>query len=776
MTSKLKGFLGFRGKAVVRLQCNANRFQQGRLLMNFFAQKDINVNHWNAIDYATVGVNTLIYQTQLPRVEFDPSMDTDVILEVPYITDNLYYNLLTGEGSMGSINITVYSPLVDPSGTGSVNYTLYTHFEDVELVFPAYPSGYFTQSGLYTQGAVPRKRNPKVKASADRNPEPSVAEQQEANVGPISGAFTAVSKAANELTAIPIISSIAGTVSWVAGAISDVASFFGFSNPLNNSPTTNVLVKTYNNAINATGVDNSYNFGVIEDNCVAHLPGFAGSDEDEMTISKVISIPAYFTSFTWSTSTAAGTSIFQQHIGPNEYYATRGPYVIGGQTGVYLQDTIPLTYVSQAFSMYKGSIKYVFKIVKTEFHSGRLMVCYSPGTQNTGDIVYTNTAYVHREVIDVRESTEFTFVAPYANLQPYMNSLPISTHQGYTDYGYISIFVLNELIAPVTVNASVTILVEACAADDFEFARPSSYVPTLVTNAVGVSVPSNNNPLSMQSGLYFQAGDTVSGEASQDSRPQPIPKSIGNSSVVDDSMTSSMFCVGEKIVSFRSLLKRAVPFAEFTPSSLSASWFYLYPWLLPISDNASPIAIISNGLNLYTDYMSFICPMYGLMRGSVRLKILNLTQITPAGTQAPFQGSFNISPSTTFASDPYVATLSTSAAVPENEPGINVLLPSIPYQPTVHPNPEFQVPYYSTRHASVPMLIPSSVGLVNQYHQPQSFFSGVLISPSSSTQLFTITISRQIGEDFSLGNFLTTLPFTDARSSNWTKHKSGWFN
>jgi hypothetical protein len=734
MTDKLRGFLGFRGKAIIRLVANATRFQQGRLLLNFFPQNDVNVARHDMTNFTSWGSASIIYATQLPRVDFDPSNDTDVMLEVPYITDNLYFNLVSGEGSAGIANLIVYSPLIDPTGTGQVNWTIFVHFEDVELEYATYPSSLFTQAGPGAKGGTRSKK------TTNRKP-PDEVEATKAKTGPVSSVLGTVADIATALVDVPILSSIAAPVSWVAGALRDVAAFFGFSKPQNIHAVQFVNNNPHRNAVNSTGTDNSYNLGLFEDNKVQHLPGFAGTDVDEMSINHIIAIPAFYTSFNWAASATAGTSISTIPCDPSLYFQTTSAQTVNGTTGQTGVHCIPLTYISQMFAKYRGSIRFTYKLVKTEFHSGRLLVVFGAGTQNTADINFTNTAYTHREILDIRESTEFTFVCPYASTRPY-HDIPSGiggSADPHTTYGYISVYVLNPLVAPPTVSQTVTMLVEVSAAEDFEFAIPSM----LRTMPYMLNFPSISpypGPAPGVPPVITQAGDTVDGTVTASVHEQKTYKPIGSSSLVQDHHDSAALCIGEKIVSLRHLLKRSL--ASFAFNSTATSMC-----IVPNIPLAMTPGVPGTNFWHYFDYYDFIAPLYGLFRGSVVIKRLYTPHVTDVRTtayvsmyQRPIQAG----------DSQYIRYTNIDCY------GNAITQAVVPLSDEMNEFPEYSIPYYSDRHVSVNTIATNAQTQVSSYHRPTTVLGVMTRYPT--TPEYDDVYSRSVGEDFSFGYFLSTVP------------------
>jgi len=177
-SQKIYGFLGFKATTVLRLQVNGNKFQAGRLLMVFIPQGNV-ANSWPGMR-----VRSLIAATQLPRVELDLAEDTEVVMEIPYISPTPYYNFRDGDGPIGRVYVLVYSPLAYGTGSGQANVTLWCHFKDTELVAPAIAQ---------MSDRRPKKKNPsegELSAYGDK---------------PISAGLKSLSSAASSFAKIPLL-------------------------------------------------------------------------------------------------------------------------------------------------------------------------------------------------------------------------------------------------------------------------------------------------------------------------------------------------------------------------------------------------------------------------------------------------------------------------------------------------------------------------------------------------------------------------------------------
>jgi len=183
----------------------------------------------------------------------------------------------------------------------------------------------------------------------------------------------------------------------------------------------------------------------------------------------------------------------------------------------------PVTLLARSFAQWRGSMKFRFKIVKTEFHSGRLVVSYNSydGRQVSLSSSLAQTDSLWREIIDIRETSEFEVCVPYVSGSPWRMTANTES------VGKLSIHILDALQAPSTVSSSVSVIVEVAGGDDFDVSIPMGdiYVPYV--------------PLSVQA----QSGYKVIDCDDLGSSKMPKTNRIHETTV------------GEKVVSIRGLLK-----------------------------------------------------------------------------------------------------------------------------------------------------------------------------------------------------------------------------
>jgi len=565
--NKISGNMVIRGDITYVLQVNANRFQQGRYILAWLPTGGPSVN---ISSYAASKVATLPQRTSLPHVELDLSCDTQAALTIPTVTFSGWYAVTQQTlmpSSAGNVLLFPYSPLVSPTGGAAVAYSLYAYMDNVEFGLPVVP-----QSSMRAKTAVVRRKKMEN------------AEQEDMNLGPVSAPFLKISQAAQILTGIPLISSYAGMASWAANVVSRTASAFGLSKVSNAQPFSLMQRFTVARMVNSDTPDGSTKLSVFSSAGVDDLPGFAGSDLDEMAITYIASIPAWVTTVNWPTSSVEGTVLFATQVTPRNMYAT---YTYGTNT---VTAPTPMAFAATFFSQWRGGMKFIFKIVKTEFHSGRLLVAFSPAnpilqygmtTPNIND-----TTFLHRHIIDIRNGNEFSLTVPWACVNQYLSTSPLQVESAT---GGLYVYVLNPLVAPASVSSSVNILIEVAAAEDFELAVPR----TITERPVALISP--------QSGRKNVCEITSA--------------TIGDMQEYM-SIDPARLAIGERVMSFKSLLKRFNPLIS-SPGTATGNYGCL-PFSI-ITDYITAANTLLSASATPDVYSVFGCA-FALARGSMRLK------------------------------------------------------------------------------------------------------------------------------------------------------------
>jgi hypothetical protein len=436
--NKLRGYYGIAMDMRFRLVINANRFQQGRYCVGWvpLCSPAATTSQLKNLLFNNMHMASLIQRTTVPHVEIDLATGTSAELLVPFTTTANFYSIteaLSGSDvhPLGFINLYPYSPLVSPAGSTVASYTLYVSFENIRLFGAASP-----QSGI-----------------SDR-------EVSNKNNGPVSSVAMAMSRGFREFAQIPLLSSYAKSISWVMGRTANVASMFGFDKPIQGDSITKMMILNAPSHSNTDGDSDVRSLSLYQKPGTVQVDGLFGTDYDEMDFSYIVRKYAWFQTASWTTSSPVG-NLFSLDVRPSVGIAS-----IGGA----LHFT-PLCFVTDMFQNWRGSIRFKFKIVKTEFHSGRLSFAFYP-TDDVASYV-ADPYYVNRVIVDIRDTTEVELIVPYISRTPW---------QYIGDrIGVVAIDVVDPLVAPSTVSSTVTLLCEVAGGDDFEVAIPTNFDYNITT-------------------------------------------------------------------------------------------------------------------------------------------------------------------------------------------------------------------------------------------------------------------------------------------------------
>lgn len=188
--------------------------------------------------------------------------------------------------------------------------------------------------------------------------------------------------------------------------------------------------------------------------------------EDNLSHSKLITRAGILGNFVWQTSNAAGTTLFTIPVVPNLAYQS-------GSGGYFAPS--PLAYVSQLYSVWRGSIVYKISIPLNRYCRGKLRfywLDYSISGLPTQQGITQNAPSV---VLDVSTDTEVTIEIPWGIQQQYLpidNMIPIGASASYYPNGTFYCMVEQELIMPVTSVGAVDLIVWISGNQDTHFFLP----------------------------------------------------------------------------------------------------------------------------------------------------------------------------------------------------------------------------------------------------------------------------------------------------------------
>jgi len=393
------------------------------------------------------------------------------------------------------------------------------------------------------------------------------------------------------------------------------------------------------------------------------------------------------------------------YVSPTSLYF-QGTSTDGAHVTTWKQGS-PVFALSQMFSHWRGSFRLRMKFVKTQFHTGRLQITWTPGhTALTAPDLNTSILSL-REIVDIRFCDEVSLELPYLITSPY---LPISnvgtTANSYS--GRLDVLVLNELRAPETVSSSIEVLMFWSAGNDFEMNGADAggrYFPPYKAHAVPVL-------------------DSVIGD-------QSIPSK--NCSPADE-------CFGEYFVSVKQLLQRYTTFTH--PNTLSTSQGIAWPWYAGIvGSNSSGVISTTGG-----DFFCLAAAMYGFYRGGMRFAIFGSTAVLETAIINTVVNASSFHP-VDVAQVPITGSQFTTSSTASTQ-----------NNPFLFANPgsysSYVVPYFSQTRMSTIQL--DTTNLSTSFTAADSPTS--MLAFGNGNAINTYTFARSIRDDFQFSYFIAAPP------------------
>ncbi|APG79030.1 hypothetical protein 2 [Changjiang picorna-like virus 13] len=565
---KFAGYRYMRGTAVVRLELNAQPFHAGRLLMHFLPQYNARITTNTTY---TQHNTCLCSKTQQNSVELD-CRDSAAIMKLPFISpfSHADVRLATPSTDWGTVFLSVLSPLATGTGQDTAEYSIFLHFEDVELMAPVPQSG--------------QQRKKKM----------VVAERENlAYTGKISGGLEKLSNRVDWMkTFVP--SSVVETGKSILTGVAGVLDVFGWSKPIYEKVQEVFMNIPLRMITNYNGSNPSDVLALDAINSIDPIEHAGGLEHDEMHFSYLKAIPAYYNKFNWNTSTASGTVLTSQDCSPFSFKQEVLQTI--SDVSCSIGYAPPFSFLSRYFEYYRGSINLTLKFVKTQFHTGKLLIAYVP---NGGIPSMDATQNALREIIDLKDSNEITLNLPYLQNTSYTRtdygSTPSALDEGYQ----IVVYVLNPLVATDNVASTIEVLMYASAGEDFELLKP---------------VAGNEFKVVAQMNVV---------------QPVLVKKRIGGYSETPLSNIPAKTCAGEVFTSIKQLIGASRPIAfnvnrySNTPSS-GLNSISFWPWCFGVPTGVTPPSTGGNFVSIpavASDYLSEFATGFAYYRGGLRYTI-----------------------------------------------------------------------------------------------------------------------------------------------------------
>lgn len=583
-------------KLCVKFVINGNAFQYGKMLIDYlplFSYAVDGVTYNDTVSF--VDTTSTIYPnaaTHRQNTSISPLDSQGVCMELPFYWPKNFMSIPLEEWKyMGKLRYYSLNPVLhanNASATDPPIVSIFAWAEDVKISVPtsAPPLTLLPQAGTEVVGAI-------------------------------SGPATALSKVAGSLAKFPIIGSYARATQVAAGAAAGMAKMFGYSRPPIETPITPMHPDYVGNIANTDRPVFVNKLTLDSSQEVTIDPSVVGVDRgDELTVQSIAQKETYLTTFTWDYSQGSDQALWHTSVTPllcallPGYTTTRAIYPTA------------LAYATLPFKYWKGSLKFRFEVVASKFHKGRLRFVYDPETAPTVANFNQNYQYI----LDLDASSELTVTANWCSTglaldvgTVSLTSIPygpiFADPDTASSNGALYVYVLNNLSVPsqglTAVDCLAYINVYVSAGDDFEVFVPTSTNLRLLTPSIPFT-PS--------------AGEEIVGSETWE---------IGTPTNAED---YNLVLFGEKIVSFRTLLKRYSAYIAYyafnsvTTSIVRWRWMSRILPLFPGSDSSGihTVTNLEGGGTFPGNYISmsllqYLQCAYSGFRGAVRYKYVMST-------------------------------------------------------------------------------------------------------------------------------------------------------
>nr|ULF99988.1 MAG: hypothetical protein [Marnaviridae sp.] len=394
--------------------------------------------------------------SQRPGVWLDPQSTSTVEMTLPFLYNQSWLRTtsLAGLANFGKVNLVQYANLRSANGvtTAGVSIVVYAWAEDVELTAPT--------SQAVLQGG-----------------------KKSEYTGMISGPASTVASIASRLKDVPVVGPFMKATEVVSSSIGDVASFFGFTNvpnvadvqPFKNLPFHAMSSSAISEPVAKLSLQPKQEVAIS-------TTELGDPTKDQLHIAEFCSRESFLCGALWQTTDAEDKILFTSAVTPELYRKTAG-------TNFKLYNT-PMALVMRLFRWWRGDIIFRFKLVRTQYHRGRLNICWDTTMSAAAGMPGFGNPSVMNIVMDLEECDEVEVRVPFMQALPFLMKNDESANAGGQYWsngssptftascnGMIQARVVNRLTAPEA-TSDVDLLVFVRCADNFEVAGPSQNFST----------------------------------------------------------------------------------------------------------------------------------------------------------------------------------------------------------------------------------------------------------------------------------------------------------
>lgn len=466
---KMNQFMLLRCNILINIQVNANKFQQGSLMVVYLPKIAATSK------FRDKGCEFLASLSSFPHRNMYIEKNNTIEFEVPYANTLDHIELTDPDDAFGELRVYVLSTLMGQTSAEEVSVTVKLRFKDVRLHAPTQESlnANLKYRDLALAALTPRiySRNLGLRAQ--------MAEGEKE--GPVTRIANTIATVSGVLSGIPLISEAASMVGWFARGVANVATAFGFSKPSDMTMPTAIYNMPGAYMGNTEGKDASRMLAQIHDNAI-DASDMIPSRMDEMSLSYIFERPNMIARITVSKEDFARTQLlFSWECAPFNYFTQQ--LQSDGQDFCFGT----FSFTSCLYKMWRGSINYSLTCSKTGFHTGRMVAVFFPNSTRAqlppvlGELLTTNSNVVLDLSAD--QGTEMdlsrSLLSVYTSSFPWKQTMWKDAQGKYrsntlnTANGCIGVYCLNDLVCPETVAQEITFLLHAQAGKDYEVAIPT---------------------------------------------------------------------------------------------------------------------------------------------------------------------------------------------------------------------------------------------------------------------------------------------------------------
>lgn len=447
-------FVWWRCKRIkVRFQLVASRFHQGRALVYFVPSCLPKAEQ-------TAAVRGPIRATQLQHGFLDPANGTVLDFEIPFVFHKGFLDLVFGD-SLGQLHFQVLNKLQAATGAStSVEVKVFVSFEDSHFRVPREGGISFEKALLQSKA---KRLGFKLIEREEAEKESGTFESIGGNLGRTAG------KEVDTLINSLIPQEITGAV---AGVLLDKPAVTEYPEPL--------VHKDAQYMSSSRGIEKLERM-TLEPSAQNLTDDQFGSEQDEMDIKYLLKKPVYYTQFNWAATANVGDVLFQTPVSPAHLI---NPLAEASLPGATFDATI-LGFLANMFTLWRGSIVFIFQFIGTAFHEGRIDFCNHVGQLTPpADYATAMSQYVNSQTIRNTNNTVEVRV-PFHSDTPWKrvwNGEPLGETPSVTtvralDYitGCFTVRVSVPLKNPNNVANNIDVNVFVLAGDDFEFHQLTLY-------------------------------------------------------------------------------------------------------------------------------------------------------------------------------------------------------------------------------------------------------------------------------------------------------------